>query len=153
MNSEGVTVYNRHTAFNKKGKPAIIRIDANGRNARIQISVEAVKLLRLKEGDAMSFITLKHDRENIYFFIDPEGIPVKVANEHKSGVDMGIYCRQLARKLLDHLGITSMRSFIVTGANIDCQGRKCFVIDKYRTYVGKYKPNGKINKRVPPFDT
>lgn len=98
-----VTFYNRHTDYKKKGKPPIIRIDAHSGNARIQISVEAVKLLKLKEGDCLTFMTLKNDKDTIYFYIDnKDGIPLKTANEHKSGIDMGVYCRPLARKLLDH---------------------------------------------------
>ncbi len=138
-------IYNRHTDYNKRGKPPIIRIDAHSGNARIQISVEAVKLLKLKEGDALTFITLPKDKDSIYLYLDnKDGIPLKLTNEHKSGVDMGIYCRPLARKLLDHFGINSMRSFIVTDGVVEVMNRKCFFIDKYKTYTGKNKPNGKL---------
>lgn len=144
MISDEVTIYNRHTDFKKRGKPPIIRIDAHSGNARITISVEAVRLLKLKEGDALSFMTLKNDAENIYFYKDKiDGIPLKIDTDHKSGSNMAIYCRPLARKLLDHFGINSMRSFIITDAIVECQGKKCFVIDRFKTYTGKYKPNGK----------
>lgn len=138
------TIYNRHTTFNKRGKPPIMRVDAHSGNARIQISVEAVKLLGLKEGDCLTFVTIENEKELIYFFIDNKnGIPLRKANEHKSGFDMGIYCRALARRLLDHLGINSMRSFIVTNSIAELNSVKCFFIDKHKTYSGKYKPNGK----------
>ena len=144
------TIYNRHTSFNKRGKPAIMRIDAHNGNARIQLSVEAVKLLELQEGDCLSFVTLPTDKEAVYFCVDnKDGFHLKVCTEHKSGVDMGIFCRQLARKLLDHLGINSMRSFIVTTEKVPVQlnGKtvKMFFIDKHKTYSGKFKPNSKIS--------
>ncbi len=143
--TDEATIYNRHTTFNKRGKPAIIRIDAKCRNARIQISVEAVKILQLKAGDSLTFITLNKDLENIYFYVDnKEGIPLKVANEHKSGFDMGVYCRPLARRLLDHFGIREMRSFVVTAETTEVNGKKCFFINRYKTYSGKLKPNGQV---------
>ncbi len=139
-------IYNRHTVFNKRGKPPIIRIDVSGNNARITFSVEAVKMWGLKEDDCLSIFINEKERDLIFFRVDNEnGIPLKVELGFKTGVRMGLYCRQLARAIAKHIGLKVCRSFIISNEKVKADGREWFFIDKYKTYAGRYKPNSKIN--------
>jgi hypothetical protein len=139
-------LYNRHTVFNKRGKPPVIRLDASMQNARITFSVEAVRLLNFKKGDCLTFFTMKEETDIIYFYVDNKnGIPMKQEEGLKSGVRMGVYCRELARNLVKHFGINGSRSFILSDVTINFAEQKCFFIDKHKPYAGRYKPNSKIN--------
>lgn len=140
-----IQIYNRHTVFNKRGKPPVIRLDASKSNARITFSVEAVRLLGFKISDCITFIALEKEKDIIYFYIDNvDGIPMKSEVGFKSGMRMGVYCRPLARQLVKHFGISGCRSFIISDHKTSYAGIPCFFINKHKPYAGRYKPNGKI---------
>jgi hypothetical protein len=98
--------FDANTTWNKRGKPPVVRIDA-GRQGRLVFSVEAVKILGLKEGMRLCFRVYTNDEGIIYFYEQATGIPLRVMNEHKSGHQLAIYCRQLNKTLLAHFGYTT----------------------------------------------
>lgn len=97
------TTYDINTIWNKRGKPPVVRIEA-GKNARINFSVEAVKLLGLHEGMRLAFRTYKNDPGIVYFYEQATGLLLKKQMEGKSGIRLAIYCRPLAAQLIQHFG-------------------------------------------------
>lgn len=130
-----IEILNAETVFNKKGKPPIVFIES-GRNARINFSVEAVKLLDLKEGMRISFILLNKDKEIIYFYEDEKtGIPLKLQMDAKSGKRLAISCRPLARKLNEHFGYgDAQKTFLLTKDKSEVEGKKMWFILKSKQH-------------------
>lgn len=124
--------YNMDTVFDVQGKPPVIRIET-GKNARINFSVEAVKLLNLEEGMRISFRFYPQDPGIVYFYEDKKGIPLAKQFIGKSGIRLALYCRPLAAKLLKDLAIPGskitidLQSFTVI---MPGSGKMAWMIDK-----------------------
>lgn len=103
-----IEVLDNTNVWNKRGKPAVVNIDADG---RVSFSVEAVKQLKLKEGMRIAFRIDHRDKGIIYFYEQATGIPLKASAETKSGIRLSIYCRPLAQKLLSFFGFRENKSF------------------------------------------
>lgn len=103
-----VQTFDRSTIWNKRGKPATVRIDS-GRQGRIVFSVEAVKLLGLKAGMRIAFRTYSTDERMVYFYEQATGMKLQVMQEVLSGQMMAVYCRPLCVSLLNHLGFNGSK--------------------------------------------
>jgi hypothetical protein len=144
-----ITVYNKHNVYNKRTKPSIIRIDCAKNNSRIRFSVEAVKTLGLSVHDCLTFITVKTDKHNIYFYKDNKnGLKLREVKTRNDSVYLEVNCRLLARKLLLFFGIKDdARSFIITNDTTKVNDQRCFYINFFNPYSGNNKPNAK-NKQA-----
>ncbi len=97
------TDYKESTVYNKRGKPATVRIDANN-NGRIVFSMAAVKLLGLQHGDRITFRTYHQDKGIVYYFRSADGLPLKKLAGTAGRYSLAVYCRPLNPVLLKHLG-------------------------------------------------
>lgn len=139
-----VEIYDATTVWNKKGKPPLVNIDVKG---RISFSVEAVKLLGLKEGMKLAFRTHYDDKGCIYFYQQATGIPLRLQMTTKSGVRLQILCRGLPVKLLKFFGFKAdaNKSFTVQKETIKVSNCQMWYILKenihkpvqWRTRAGK----------------
>lgn len=130
------TVFSAKTDFNKRGKPAVVSIQA-GKIARLSFSVEAVKLLGLAPGDAINFYTDKREPDTIYFYLDKDGFKLNIAGTCQSGYRLAIYCRPLCRKLFTHFNYSKniMRSYDITAATTQLpNGVSAWVIVKNKLH-------------------
>lgn len=111
--SDSLEVFTRHTHWNRRGKPPVMRLSRTG---HIRLSVEAVKILGLQKGDRISFIIDKRDNGIFYFYVDKEnGMPLKFCTRGKGQVDgLQICCRPLSQKLLDHFGYKDPKTFDIS---------------------------------------
>lgn len=124
-----VEIYDATTVWNKKGKPPLVNIDVKG---RISFSVEAVKLLGLKEGMKLAFRIHSNDRGCIYFYQQATGIPLRLQMTARSGVRLQVLCRGLPVKLLksfDYKADTN-KSFRVTNDKVKILNCEMWVILK-----------------------
>jgi hypothetical protein len=103
-------IYNKKTVYNKRGKPALLRFSKYG---HIQFSSAASKLLGLKEGMRLSFMTDNRDKGIIYFFEDAGGLNLRQVNNGKRNKGLQICCRSLSLRLLDFFGFKDNKSFDV----------------------------------------
>lgn len=133
---EQIEVLNNTTIFNKKGKPPILFIESTN-NARIRFSVEAVKLLQLKEGMRISFALLEQEREMIYFYEDAaNGMQLTKLSDGKSGFALAMYSRPLARKLLAQFHYKDThKTFTVTKDTTEVAGIKMWFINKFKQHT------------------
>lgn len=117
------TDYNSDTIYNRRGKPATIRIDANN-NGRIVFSTEAVKHLFLVEGMRICFRCYQHDKGIVYIYPQSNGLPLKKVSDNKSGTSLAVYCRPLGSELLQHLGFKQdkQKTFVITPAKVQMPG-------------------------------
>ncbi|MGQ0740193.1 MAG: hypothetical protein ACT4OJ_14170 [Bacteroidota bacterium] len=100
------TTYDSNSIWNKRGKPATVRIDA-GQQGRICFSVSAVKIMGLKEGMRLAFRTYNQDRGIIYFYEQATGVHLKKMGTAKSGIMLALFCRPLAEQLMKNLGFST----------------------------------------------
>ena len=124
-----ITIYNRQTTWDDRRKPAIVRISGRG---FIHFSVEAVKLLNLKEGMKLVFLTDDKDRDIILFYQHESGIPLRITAKMKknNAVRLSILCRPLSLKLLTFLKLKQSTSIRITTDIIKTNGKKCWFINK-----------------------
>lgn len=132
------TEYNSNTIFNKRGKPPVVRIEC-GKNARINFSVEAVKLLGLKEGMKLAFRTYKDDKLTAYFYEQATGIKLVAEKNNLKETRLAIYCRPLAQKLLEHFGFKGdcKKTFVLNTVRVPIPETKCnaWIIDKEKIHT------------------
>ncbi len=115
------TDYTEQTTFNKRGKPATVRIDGKAQG-RIYFSNQAVAILGLRAGDRIAFRTYDHDKGVIYFYPQATGFTLSAGS---SG--LSIYSRPLANKLLEALGFVKDQHKTI-GVKNECvlmPGTKC----------------------------
>lgn len=124
-----VTIYNRENTWDKDSKPAIVRISGRG---FIHFSVEAVKLLNLKEGMTLIFRVDDADPSIILFHEHKSGIPLRVtARLKKTGnIRLSILCRPLSLKLLTFLKLRQSTSIRLTKDTVKADGREFWFISK-----------------------
>ena len=120
-----------NTIWNRRGKPPVVRIEA-GRNARINFSVEAVKLLGLKEGMRIAFRIHGNDKGVIYFYEQATGLALKKQMQGKTGSRLAVYCRPLAKKLLQHFGykVDTNKTFLISNETIRVDNCSMWFINK-----------------------
>jgi len=120
-------IFNKETIWDKKGKPPLLRISPYG---HIRLSVKAVEILGLKQGDGVSFMVDYRDTGVFYFYKDKNGIPLIHNTAGKKGIDgLQACCRPLCMKLLTHFGYTKNSSFDVTPEIVDTpHGKMWFVL-------------------------
>lgn len=121
------TIYNKKNVYNKRGKPALLRFSKYG---HIQFSFAASKLLELKEGMKISFMTDSRDKSIIYFFEDESGLALREVNNGKRNKGMQICCRSLSLRLLDFFGYKDNKSFDVKADTLLVNDRKAWFILK-----------------------
>jgi hypothetical protein len=129
---EEVLIFDANTAWNKRGKPAIVNLDMQG---RITFSVEAIKLLGLKVNEKLVFALQQDDNEMIYYYRGDTGIPLRVSKQNINIQRLGIYCRPMVEKLLGHLGLKKNRSFPVRKETTIFQGKEVWFLQKDDLYA------------------
>lgn len=137
-------IYNSETIWNRKGKPPVVRICPQG---HIRFSVEAVKLLGLKKGMALTFVTNPIDTGTIYFYPDIKGLPLTSEVELKTGSRLEVCCRPLTKKLLSFLGFTKNKTFSLTAETTPImEGVNAWLVSKSKCHTPvKWKTKHKIN--------
>lgn len=134
-----ITTFDKKTIWNKRGKPATVRIDHSAQG-RIVFSVEAVKLLGLKEGMKIAFRHYSNDENIIYFYEQATGLRLNVSQKVQSGVMLAVYCRPLCERLLELLKCSSKRAatFQLTNDKVPMPDTSCmaWMIQKKK----KHKP-------------
>lgn len=124
-------VYNKETVWNKRGKRPVIQFNKYG---HIRFSVEAVKLLGLKEKMTISFMTSPADVGVIYFFSDKKGMALRRGNGTKSGIRLEIICRPLVLKLLNFFSYETNKTFDITSETIKINDRLSWFILKEKLH-------------------
>lgn len=110
-----ITEFDKHSTWNKRGKPAVVNIDDKG---RIGFSVEAVRLLNMSEWDAVAFRIDARDKDVIYFCRRPNsGFPLHTI-KCKNGIRLQVNCRPLTVKLLAHFGYKENKTFKLTADQV-----------------------------------
>ncbi len=124
-----VTIYNRQNTWDDRSKPAIVRLSGRG---FIHFSVEAVKLLKLKEGMTLIFRVDDQDPNIILFHEHKSGIPLRVtAKLKKTGhVRLSILCRPLSLKLLAFLKLRQSTSIRLTAETVKAGDKQYWFISK-----------------------
>lgn len=138
-------IYNAETIWNRKGKPPVVRICPQG---HIRFSVEAVKLLGLKKGMCLTFVTNPIDNGTIYFYADTKGLPLTSEVELKTGSRLEVCCRPLTKKLLSFLGFSKNKTFSLTSDTTPImEGVKAWIICKSKCHTPvKWKRTDKIQE-------
>lgn len=127
-----IETFDATTIWNRRGKPPVVRIES-GKNARINFSVEAVKLLDLKMTENLVFTIDSRDTGIIYFRKDAKkGLPLRLQMVGKSGCRLAVYCRPLAKRLLNHFGFTvdKEKTYVLTTDTSVIDGHEYFFILK-----------------------
>jgi len=110
------------------GKPPVISIHKRG---AVKFSVEAVKLLDLKEGDKIDFFIDTDFNDIAYFFKSDTGNQLKAYEKHKSGVRLTYLSRPVCRELIKHFGANEYKKFSVKKDTTTFNGREAWFITKY----------------------
>lgn len=97
-----VTTFDKKELWNKRNKPATVRID-HSEQGRIVFSVEAVKLMGLKEGMRIQFRHYSTDGNIVYIYEQATGYRLQVTQRCQSGVNLAVFCRPLCTRLLEVL--------------------------------------------------
>lgn len=130
MNTE---VLNIKTYWNRRGKPPVFRISKNG---HIRFSVEAVKLIGIKEGDKLTFVIHKNDPGILYFHIDNiNGFKLKIGGKYQSGYYLQILCRPLSLRLLSHFNITKNETFDITNDKTRVNDNEAWFVLKSNKHI------------------
>lgn len=119
-------ILNTETLTRTSRKPPVIRISYG----RIIFSVEAVKDLRLKQGDRISFITNEKDKNIVYFKKDVKGFPLMLDFKGITGIRLRICSRPLAQKILSFFTYNTSKTFSITNDLADVYGHKMWFILK-----------------------
>ena len=106
-----ITTFDASTTWNRRGKPPVVNLSTYG---HIRFSVEAVKLLNLKEGMKIAFRIDTRDAGIIYFYEQATGIPLRKGMNCKTGKRLEVYCRPLSLKLLNFFGFNTRKTFKLT---------------------------------------
>jgi hypothetical protein len=114
-----IETFNINTIWNRRGKPPVVQISKWG---HIRFSVEAVKLLCLKEGMKLSFTIDHRDKGIIYFYQSTQGMPLHCGAKTKTGERLEIYCRPLSLKLLSFFCFSRNKTFRTTNEKITVPG-------------------------------
>lgn len=117
---------NEETVSREKTKPAVIRLSYG----KVLFSIEAVKLLGLKSGDKISFVIDKRDCGVIYFKRDSKGFKLTLDLAGQTGDRLRLCCRPVYKKILEHFGANSARTYFVSGEKADVYGEKMWFILK-----------------------
>ena len=123
---EVLELLNEDTVSREKTKPPVIRLSYG----KILFSIEAVKLLGLKSGDKISFVIDKRDYGVIYFKKDSKGFRLTLDLAGQTGDRLRLCCRPVYKKILEHFGINSARTYHVSSEQADVYGEKMWFILK-----------------------
>jgi len=125
-------VFTRNTIWNRRGKPPVIRLSNNG---HIRLSVEAVKILGVKEGDTVSFMVDNRDNGIFYFYKDEDGMPLIYCTRGKDGINgLQLCCRPLAQRLLKYFGFNGNKTFDVSGETIKASDKEMWFVLKEKIH-------------------
>lgn len=129
---ETLEVLNSETLIRTNRKPPVVRVSYG----RVIFSVEAVRELGLKEGDKITFVTNKADKDIIYFKKDSKGFSLMLDFDGLTGKRLRICSRPLAKKILSFFSYNTSKTFSITNNLADMYGGKMWFILKR----GVHKP-------------
>jgi hypothetical protein len=108
-------ILNAATIWNERRKPSVVQFNKCG---HVRFSVEAVKILKLKKTDRISFM-IEEDDDLVYFWLDNEqGFPLTESTELKTGVRFSVCCRPLVNRILQHWGKEGNVSVLLSGDKV-----------------------------------
>lgn len=110
-------------------KPPTLNVDI--RIHRFSFSVEAVKLLGLKEGDKIAFAYDTEDAGIFYFYRSPVGFPLHEVKTRQGNVRLSATNAAASKEIKKHLGLLENRSFKVKNETTTFNGRQAWFITKY----------------------
>jgi len=127
-----VEILNRETVKSIRTKPPTIQIFERG---QIRFSIEAAKILNIVKGDKIELAISAMDKGIIYFGKDCKGFELKEEKTKSGASRLLLCCRPLAKKIMNHFGLTGSKTYDITGEVADFYGKKYWFILKNKVHV------------------